>query len=225
MYEINGQKQALTTFQTFYFFCAGLLFNAVGNGLTVATNMGSAPWTASAANLSLATGQSISIFLLLYGFAAACLTAVIIHHLDWGRFFGNMLFVILFSYIIGYVNHFFVSLGIMSLPFWIRIIIDIIAIIFVGIGVSISQRLQLVLHPLDDLVVITRFKYFHGDARISQLVNFATPMIISLLVWIITRQLVALNVGTLISFFGQGIIIQFADKAVFKHLIHRKEMF
>lgn len=43
MYNENGQKRPLTSWETARFFIVGLLFNAVGNGLTVATNMGSAP--------------------------------------------------------------------------------------------------------------------------------------------------------------------------------------
>lgn len=56
MYNENGQLRNLSSRETGLYFIAGLLFNAVGNGLTVATNMGSAPWTASAANLANATG-------------------------------------------------------------------------------------------------------------------------------------------------------------------------
>ncbi|TYC49050.1 hypothetical protein ESZ50_07330 [Weissella muntiaci] len=225
MYEKDGQKRTLTTIETTLLFIAGLLFNAIGNGFTVATNMGSAPWTASAANLALASHLSITEILLAYGLLAAIATLIVLKRFDWRRLLGNMLFVILFSIIIGKVTEIFVQFGLMTAPIWLRILIDFVAITSVGIGVSITQRLQLVLHPLDDLVVVTRFKYFHGDAKISQLVNFSFPMIISLGVWLSTGQLVALNIGTLFSFFFQGYIIQSADRYVFPHLIHKHASF
>jgi uncharacterized membrane protein YczE len=225
MFDFDGEKRALTTWETIWLFVSGLLFNAIGNGLTVATNMGSAPWTASAANIAHATGWPIASVLLGYGIVAASLTMVILGHFDAQRFFGNLLFVVLFSYIIGFVNAFFVNLGLMTAPIWIRILIDFMAITFVAFGVSINQRLQLVLHPLDDLTVITRFKYFHGDAKISQIVNFSLPMLISLSVWLITGKIVAINIGTLFAFFCQGYIIQSADKWIIPHLTHKRSSF
>lgn len=225
MYETNQGKRPLTTFETLFYFAAGLLFNALGNGFTVATNMGSAPWTASAANLALALHISIADILLAYGLLAAIATLIILRQFDWRRLIGNMIFVVLFSEIIGQIAQSFTNFGLMTAPLWIRIALDFIAIISVGIGVSITQRLQFVLHPLDDLVVVTRFKYFHGDAKIAQLVNFAFPMLISLSIWLITRQLVALNIGTLFSFLCQGYIIQNADRLVFPHLVHKHKNF
>jgi uncharacterized membrane protein YczE len=225
MFQINGEKRTLSPVETLWVFTAGLLFNAIGNGLTVATNMGSAPWTASAANIANATGWPISSVLLAYGLVAATLTMFILGYFDARRFFGNLLFVLFFSYIIGGVNSLFVQLGLMHAALPIRIIVDFLAIGSIAIGVSINQRLQLVLHPLDDLTVITRFKYFHGDAKISQIVNFSLPMFISLGVWLSTGKLVAINIGTLFAFFCQGYLIQQADKYVIPKLIHKRSSF
>lgn len=225
MFEKNGKKIPLTVFQTTSLFIIGLLFNAIGNGFTVATNMGSAPWTASAANLSHAFNISITNILFTYGLIAALVSLIVLGKFDWRRLLGDMLFVVLFSLIIGKVNTIFTQLGLMTAPLWIRIIIDFIAATSIAVGVSITQRLQFVQHPLDDLTVITRFKYFHGDAKISQAVNYSLPMLISLGVWIKTGQLVALNIGTLFSFFLQGYIIQVSDHLVFPHLVHKHDRF
>ncbi len=102
-----------------------------------------------------------------------------------------------------------------------RLIIDIIAIIFVGCGVSITQRLQFILHPLDDLTNLTRFMFFNGNAGIAQIVNFAIPMVISFAMWAITGSIVAVNIGTLVSFFFQGLVISIADQRVIGHLDHK----
>ncbi|GAK30171.1 putative membrane protein [Weissella oryzae SG25] len=225
MYEKDGQKKPLTSLQTILLFTIGLLFDAVGNSFTVATNMGSTPWTASAANLSYISNISIPIILFAYGLIAAIANVIILKQFDWRRFLGNMIFVILFSLIIGIVDDFFIRLGLMLAPLWIRIIIDLIAVTLVAISISITQRLQFVLHPIDDLVVITRFKYFHGDAKLSQAINFSLPMLISLGVWMSTGRLAAISIGTLFLFLFQGYIIQLSDHLVFPHLVHNFERF
>ena len=224
MYNENGQLRNLSSRETGLYFIAGLLFNAVGNGLTVATNMGSAPWTASAANLANATGLSISVFLFAYGLIAAILSCVLLKSIDWPRVIGNLLFVLTFSVIIGFVSSFFAAQGIGDLPMPTRLLMDLIAIVSVGCGVSITQRLQFILHPLDDLTNLTRFMFFKGNAGLAQIVNFAIPMVISLAVWAFTGNLVAVNLGTLVSFFFQGVVIGYADKTVFSHLDHKLKL-
>ena len=92
---------------------------------------------------------------------------------------------------------------------------------FVGSGISISQRVNLVLHPWDELTNLLRFKYFKGKAHQAQLAAFAIPCIITLMVWLVTRQLYAVNIGTVISFFCQGKLIGWADMRVFPALTHR----
>lgn len=218
---IEGERRPLTSIQGIVFLIIGLLFNAVGNGITVATNMGSAPWTASAANLANVAHAPIGAFLWLYGIVAAIFAAILIGHFDVRRFISNLAFVFLFGLIINYISQLFISLGMMQLPWYWRILIDLAGIVMIAFGISITQRIQIVLHPLDDVVVITRFKYFHGNATVSQLVNFMIPMLISLAVWAVTHELVALNVGTIVSFLAQGMIVGWADKHVFSQLVHR----
>ena len=40
----------------------GLVMNALGNGLTVATNVGTSPWTASEVNIAQLVGTSVGVF-------------------------------------------------------------------------------------------------------------------------------------------------------------------
>lgn len=221
MYNENGVLRSLTSWETTRFFILGLLFNAVGNGLTVATNMGSAPWTASAANLANATGLSITLFLFAYGLIAAVLTCLLLKKIDVPHIIGNLFFLLAFSFTVGFVANFFKLHGIGNLPLVWRTLIDIIAICFVGCGVSITQRLQFILHPMDEFTNLTRFMFFKGNAGIAQIVNFAIPMMISLSVWLITGHLVALNIGTLVSFFFQGVVISYADRYLISHLDHK----
>ncbi|WP_072152923.1 hypothetical protein [Weissella viridescens] len=224
MYNDNGKTVELTSIQSITFLLAGLLLNAIGNGLTVATNMGSAPWTAAAANLANVTQLPIDIFLFGFGFIAAVAVIFILHDFDAGRFFRNLAFVFIFSVVIGATATGFKSIGVGHLHYWPRLILDILGITMIGMGISVTQRLAKFLHPLDDLTNVTRFKCFHGNVVIAQTLNFAIPMTISLLIWLFTHKLVAVNIGTLFSFFCQGFVISRADKLLIPHLVHRKEL-
>lgn len=218
--DLNGPR-SLTTYETVFFFFAGLLLNGFGNGLTVSTNMGSAPWTAAAANLANVTHLNIAVFLGLFGFIAAIVVTFILGHFDARRFFGNLLFVALFSFTLGYTNQFFIGLGVGQLPVIVRFLIDLIGLVCIGAGVSITQRLMFVIHPLDDMTNVMRFTYFNGNVVIAQTLNFAIPMSICLMTWLITGRLIAVNIGTIIAFLGMGFIISASERFVFPRLIHR----
>jgi len=218
--DVNGPR-SLTPKETLFFFVAGLLLNAFGNGLTVSTNMGSAPWTAATANLANVTHTNIAVYLGIFGFVAAIVVTLMLRHFDAKQFFGNLIFVALFSLTLSYTNQFFIDLGVGQLPTLIRFLIDLVGLAFIGAGVSISQRLHFVLHPLDDMTNVMRFNYFNGNVVIAQTINFAIPMSISLIVWLLTGKIIAINVGTIIAFLGMGIVIGTADRFVFPQLKHR----
>lgn len=218
--DINGPR-TLTPTEIVFFFFAGLFLNAFGNGLTVSTNMGSAPWTAAAANLANASHLDITVYLGLFGFIAAIVVSLITKHFDARRFFGNLLFVAIFSYTLGYTNQFFLGLGVGNLPTIPRFLIDLVGLFFIGAGVSITQRLQFVIHPVDDMTNVMRFTYFKGNVVVAQTINFALPMLMSIIIWLTTGQIIAVNVGTIIAFLGMGFVIAMADKRVFSRLVHR----
>lgn len=218
--DVTGPRK-LTPTEIVFFFFAGLLLNAFGNGLTVSTNMGSAPWTAAAANLANASHLDITVYLGLFGFVAAIVVSFITKTFDARRFFGNLLFVAIFSYTLGYTNQLFLNLGVGNLPVLPRFIIDFIGLLFIGAGVSITQRLQFVIHPVDDMTNVMRFTYFKGNVVVAQTLNFAIPMFMSFAVWLTTGQLIAVNIGTILAFLGMGFVIALAEKRVFPRLIHR----
>lgn len=217
--DINGPR-SLTPTEIVFFFFAGLLLNAFGNGLTVSTNMGSAPWTAAAANLANVSHLSITVFLGLFGFVAAILVAFMTHSFDARRFFGNLLFVAIFSFTLSYTNKFFIGLGVGQLPLVPKFFIDILGLVCIGAGVSITQRLQFVIHPVDDMTNVMRFTYFKGNVVVAQTLNFAIPMAMSFIVWLFSGELIAINIGTIIAFLGMGFVIAWAEKHVFPHLVH-----
>ncbi|MGX7052162.1 hypothetical protein [Leuconostoc palmae] len=220
MYYIDGQFYQLGLKQKISFFIISLIINSFGNGLSVASSMGSAPWTAGAANLANLTGWQIGIFLAAFATIIAFLNMVLAMNFNWARLTGNIIFGLSFSFLVSLFSAFFISFGIHQLPWWIRLPIDFFAIWNIGVAISIYQRVNWVLHPLDDLTNILRFDYFHGNASKAQMSNFIVAILISLVAFIFSHQFVALGIGTIVSFFFQGKNIAWADKHIFKHLVH-----
>lgn len=220
MYYIDGQFYQLGLKQKISFFIVSLVINSFGNGLSVASDMGSAPWTASAANLANLTGWQIGIFLALFAIAVAFLNMFLAMNFNWPRLLGNVAFGLSFSFLVGLFSSLFINLGIHTLPWWLRLPIDFFAIWNIGVAISIYQRVNWVLHPLDDLTNILRFDYFHGNASKAQMSNFIVAIAISLITFLFTHQFVALGIGTIVSFLFQGRNIAWADKYIFKHLVH-----
>ncbi|CAH1855354.1 YczE/YyaS/YitT family protein [Convivina intestini] len=220
MYYRDGEYYELKPSQTFFYFIVALILNAFGNGLSVASNMGSAPWTAGAANLAHLTGWPISLFLMLISTTVAVANLFFADDFDLRRLIGNVFFGVAFSFLVGFFTSFFTHLGVTTLPLAWRIPIDLFAVMNVGIGISIYQRVNLIMHPIDDLTNILRFKYFRGNASKAQMSNFVVAIAISLTCFLFSHQLVALNIGTAFSFFFQGKIIAIADRRMFPHLVH-----
>lgn len=109
---------------------------------------------------------------------------------------------------------------IVGLPLIIKILIDLIGIWAIGVGISIIQRTNFVMHPLDGLTNLARFKFFHGSAPLGQISNFIVAVSISLVCWLISGKILGYGIGTLYCFFLQGNNIAWGDKHLFKHLLH-----
>ncbi|MBS9335507.1 hypothetical protein LQZ24_04460 [Fructobacillus sp. M1-13] len=216
----NGQYYELTIRQFLFYFILSLTMDALGNGMSVSTNLGSAPWTAGSANLAKLTGWPIAIFLGLTSILVATANIFFARKLDWKRFFGNILFGVLFSFLAGVFTTLFNHLGIPGYPLWAKIIVDLIGLTTIGVGISIYQRVNVIMHPIDDLTNILRFSYFNGSAPKAQMSNFVVAILISLTCWLLSGTLVALNIGTAFAFFCQGSIIAWADRFVFPTLVH-----
>lgn len=220
MHHRNGQFYELTISQFLFYFILSLTLDALGNGMSVSTNLGSAPWTAGSANLSHWTGLPIALFLGLTSVLVATANIFFSRKLDWKRFFGNILFGVMFSFMAGVFTTLFLNMGVPSMPLWEKVIIDIVGLSIVGVGISIYQRVNVILHPIDDLTNILRFSYFKGSAPKAQMSNFIVAIFISLICWLFSGALVALNFGTAFAFFCQGSIIAFSDRFVFPSLVH-----
>lgn len=165
------------------------------------------------------------------GFLTAVLNAILIHHWDWKRIAGNMVFMVPFSALIQVFEDFFDgkypalfsglpearSLGMVIL----YVGLNFLGVAFIAVAISIYQRVNLVLHPADDLMQILRFRYFKGNAAKAMWASYIPPTIMAIVALVITRTFTNFGLGTIFAFLAQGGITGIADKVIFPRLKHQ----
>lgn len=193
-----------------------LNLNAFGNALTIKINLGSAPWTGLATNAAFFFKVPIGVTLTVVG-----VTALIINYFAYKdssvkRSMFNLLFLLSFSYLVDLWYYILPDITIES--YTIRLALNILGIIFIAAGVSIYLRLNVVLHPVDELLQIFRLQVYRGNVVKAQITSLSIPLLGSLVFWIVSGNLYAVNVATLFSFLFMGYFIVFFDKYFFPNL-------
>lgn len=216
-----NRNTSLTTAETVFYFTFSIILNSFANALTISTNLGSALWTASAANLSELLKVNLGSVLFVYGILVVVFNTILLRKIDWMRMIGNLVFITPFSFLVQIMTQWLSTLHIVQMPLLIRLVLDLVGILLVAIAVSIYQRVNLVLHPNDDLAYILRFKYLHGNPSRAQIVSFIPPLIVLIISGILMKHLVAVNIGTVVALFFQGSLIGWSDKYVFPKLRHK----
>ncbi|MFT9051300.1 hypothetical protein [Liquorilactobacillus nagelii] len=206
---------------TLLYFIFSIILNSLGNAITVSLNLGSALWTAAAVNLSHATSWPLSWLLFAEGFFAIALNVMLLKQIDLRRILGNVIFMSCFSYLVGLMVKMLSFLPFASLNVFARIILDCFGIVLIATAISIYQRVNLMLHPCDDLMQIMRFKLCGGNSTKAQLLSFALPITAILLTLLVTRRVYAINIGTLFSLAFQGYLVGWADQRIFSRLKHQ----
>ena len=145
----------------------GLVLNALGSGLTVATNMGAAPWTAAEVNLAYVCHISIGLMIFLVGVLVRIANQLLIKRWDKYRFFGEIIFIASFSYFTDIFISFFDWLKVPQLMILWRIFFCMLGIIIFCIAISLYQRANIIMHPNDDTTNILRFDYCKGRVGIA----------------------------------------------------------
>ncbi|WCJ48272.1 fructose permease [Levilactobacillus brevis] len=219
------------------YFALSLVINSAGNVLTLVTSakihpsfLGAAYWSAAEANLGTAFHWNLFWAFLIMGFLTAVLNAIF-HHWDWKRIAGNMVFMVPFSALIQVFEDFFDgkypalfsglpearSLGMVIL----YVGLNFLGVAFIAVAISIYQRVNLVLHPADDLMQILRFRYFKGNAAKAMWASYIPPTIMAIVALVITRTFTNFGLGTIFAFLAQGGITGIADKVIFPRLKHQ----
>lgn len=192
--------------------CLSIVVNGFGNALTVKAALGSAPWTAAGLNIANLFNITVGNALILLGTIVLLVDDLLRRRWNKRKDIYNFIFLLSFGYFVDL--WLFVLHGIPIDGYFIRLISCVAGLVCIGAGVSIYLRVNLVLHPFDDLLKILREKYFKGNVVMAQRLSLSIPLCIGLIIGLYDRDLVGINVGTLISFLGLGYFILFFDKRI-----------
>lgn len=233
-----SSQRTISMSKAIAYFALSLVINSAGNVLTLVTSakihpsfLGAAYWSAAEANLGTAFHWNLFWAFLIMGFLTAVLNAILIRHWDWKRIAGNMIFMVPFSALIQVFEDFFNgkypalftglpearSAGMVIL----YVALNFLGVAFIAVAISIYQRVNLVLHPADDLMQILRFRYFKGQAAKAMWASYIPPTIMAIVALVITRQFTNFGLGTVFAFLAQGGITGVADKVIFPKLKHQ----
>ncbi|HIY92481.1 hypothetical protein [Companilactobacillus sp. HBUAS56275] len=182
--------------------------------------MGSGLWTASAVNLSKLLGWNTGLFLFIVGFINAVTNQFLIRRIDGKRMFGEVLYVMFFSYFVNIFTNLLNNLGVPNFPIFTRTILSCFGIIIFCIAISLYQRANILMHPNDDTTNILRFMYLNGNSTAAQLIDFIPPIVIIVVSSIVTQKIYSVNIATIFSLFFNGVIISKADKWIWPTLKH-----
>lgn len=206
------------------FLVISIFMNAAGNGITIATHLGSAVWTGSSVNLADWLHIPLGTTLFLYGIVVTLANQLLLGHFDRRRFVSNLLYTLPFSYLVSFFTFVWTWLGVAEMNLFWRLVLDTLGILTVSAAVSIYQRANILMHPNDDLSYILRFKYLHGSAILGQWVSYLPPLAITLVAFLMTGKLEAIGYGTILALVAQGALMKWSDTHVFPKLKHHVDV-
>ena len=215
-----SQPRPLTLQEKIYYLSISILLNTFGNALTISMNMGSSMWTAASVNISNYFPIQLGTVLLCNALLGIILNIVIDKKIDIPLIIGNFVFIFPFSVLVQFFVQGMGWLGLPGLPVWLRLVLNVAGIFLIAIAISIYQRVNWIIHPLDELTNTIRFKFCNGNPVHAQLLTFSIPIAMLIIMFALSGHLYAVNLGTIAALLCQGSWIGWADKRVFASLPH-----
>ena len=215
-----SQPRPLTLQEKIYYLSLSILLNTFGNALTISMNMGSSMWTAASVNISNYFPIQLGTVLLCNALLGIILNIMIDKKIDIPLIIGNFAFIFPFSVMVQFFVQGMGWLGLPGLPIWLRLVLNITGIFLIAIAISIYQRVNWIIHPLDELTNTIRFKFCNGNPVHAQLLTFSIPIAMLIIMFALSGHLYAVNLGTIAALLCQGSWIGWADKRVFASLPH-----
>ena len=215
-----SQPRPLTLQEKIYYLSISILLNTFGNALTISMNMGSSMWTAASVNISNYFPIQLGTVLLFNALLGIILNIIIDKKIDIPLIIGNFAFIFPFSVMVQFFVQGMGWLGLPGLPVWLRLVLNVAGIFLIAIAISIYQRVNWIIHPLDELTNTIRFKFCNGNPVHAQLLTFSIPIAMLIIMFALSGHLYAVNLGTIAALLCQGSWIGWADKRVFASLPH-----
>lgn len=213
MYIVRNEEQMA---KGLFWLCMSVFLNAFGNALTVKAALGSAPWTAAGINISNATGLTVGNALIILGLVTLIADDLLRRRWNGIKDIFNFLYMLSFGYLIDFWLFLMQSVDVNG--WFLRTVACVFGVLCIAAALSIYFRVNLVLHPFDDLLKILRENYLHGNVVLAQRISLGIPLTVGLSIGLFRHHLLGINLGTAVSFLCMGYFILFFDRFIHLHL-------
>ncbi|MGM0110032.1 hypothetical protein [Enterococcus sp. DIV0187] len=193
--------------------------------MAISVDMGSVIWMASGQGIAEILNMSIGNALILFGCFVAILGCFLNKKIDVKRNVYNIIFMILFSYLVEFMVYILTFFRICTFPFLAKFILMILSLVLISIAVALYQKADIVLHPNDELMLIVRNQFTKNNATKAQALVYIIPIGASLLAHAISGKWIGIGVGTVMSILFQGPIIDLCDCLLFSKRRRRKTIY
>ncbi len=196
------------------YYCAGLVFLALGITLNTKTELGVSPLisipncVADLANLNL--GNCIAVYYTLMVIAQIFIKGKDFHFIDFLQAPMSIFFTRL-------INLFNANLDFSTAPISIRFVLLVLAIICTGIGAALTVDMKLVPNAADGMVGAISDRTGKDMGLVKNLVDLSAVIITAIIGLVFAGKLLCIGVGTICTVLGVGRVV-----AVFNHIFKRK---
>lgn len=192
------------------YYCAGLVFLALGITLNTKTGLGVSPLIsvpnciADLANLNL--GNCIAVYYSLMVVAQIFIKGKDFHFIDFLQAPMSVIFTRL-------INLFNANLDFTMAPMTIRFILLALAIICTGIGAALTIDMRLIPNAADGMVGAISDRTGRDMGLVKNLVDLSAVIVTAIIGLIFARKLLCIGVGTICTVLGVGRVVTFFNHA------------
>lgn len=202
--------------KTYFYTFAGITLNAMGNSMTIVTNLGSLLWPASIVNMMHALGWSMMASIFTEGIVVSLLTMLLEKNQSFKEWGEELIFLTPYSILMQAFATVWRAWGIDQLPFWPRLLMDFLGLMISFAGLAMYSDCAWCFHPHDVLSHCLRSRW---SPRLMKLFNIFVPLLVIAITFIIKNHTVyALHIGTVVGLLMQSRFTEFCQIEYDKYL-------
>lgn len=191
------------------FLALAIILNSIGHSMTIVTNMGSMPWPASIVNIMHLMGWTMTETIFTEGIFVIGINILLVGVFIPKEVGWELVFLVPYSIFMQLFADLWRYFGIDQLNIILRFTFDLIGIVTALAGFALYNHCNCCFHPHDKLNV---FLERRASIKFTKYFNILLPIIIILACSLKNHAIYAVNIGTLVGFFGQNRIIGFWQK-------------
>ena len=201
--------------RTYKYTFLGITLNAMGNSMTIVTNLGSLLWPASIVNMMHVLHWTMCASIFTEGIIISLLTMLLEKRMSWKEWREELIFLIPYSVLMQAFATVWRLWGVDTLPLVPRLGVDLIGLLISFMGLAMYSECAWCFHPHDTLSSCLKR---HWSPKMMKTFNIVAPLIVIGFCFFKSHTIYALHVGTLIGLLIQSRFTSFCQIEYEKYL-------